>query len=52
MSFNRLYKHVENLIQNDEDVADSIPCKADILSLRKCRKGGKVRVMDVMLRLP
>jgi len=44
MAFNRLYKHIENLIQNDDDVADSTPCKADILSVRECRKdGGKVR---------
>jgi len=41
MALNRLYKHIENLIQNDEDVADSIPCRADILSVRECRKGGK-----------
>jgi uncharacterized short protein YbdD (DUF466 family) len=41
MALNRLYKHIENLIQNDEDVADSITCKADIQSVRECRKGGK-----------
>jgi len=41
MAFNRLYKHIEGLIQNDDDVADSVPCKADILSVRECRKGGK-----------
>lgn len=41
MAFNKLYKHIENLIQNDEEVADSTPCKADILSVRECRKGGK-----------
>ena len=50
MALNRLYKHIENLIQNDEDVADSIPCKADILSVRECRKGGKVRGNNVNLR--
>ena len=43
MAFNRLYKHIESLIQTDDDVGDSIPCKADILSVRECRKGGKVR---------
>mmetsp|Transcript_6236 Transcript_6236/g.15175 ORF Transcript_6236/g.15175 Transcript_6236/m.15175 type:complete len:237 (-) Transcript_6236:1384-2094(-) len=41
MAFNRLYKHIESLIQTDDDVADNIPCKADILSVRECRKGGK-----------
>mmetsp|Transcript_15928 Transcript_15928/g.36881 ORF Transcript_15928/g.36881 Transcript_15928/m.36881 type:complete len:238 (+) Transcript_15928:162-875(+) len=41
MALNRLYKHVENLIGNNEDVADSIPCKANILSVRECRTGGK-----------
>ena len=43
MAFNKLYKHIEGLIQNDDDVADSVPCKTDILSVRECRKGGKVR---------
>jgi len=41
MAFNRLYKHIENLIQTDDEVADSVPCKADILSVRECRKNGK-----------
>jgi hypothetical protein len=44
MAFNRLYKHIETLVRNDEEeVADNIPCKADILSIRECRKDGKVR---------
>lgn len=43
MAFNKLYKHVEGLVTNDEEVADSVPCKADILGVRECRKGGKVR---------
>lgn len=46
MAFNKLYKHIEGLIQNDDDVADSVPCKTDILSVRECRKGGKVRTMN------
>jgi len=41
MAFNRLYKQIETLIRTDDEVADSIPCKSDILSLRECRKGGK-----------
>ena len=44
MAFNRLYKHIETLVRNDdEEVADNIPCKTDILSIRECRKDGKVR---------
>lgn len=43
MAFNKLYKQIESLVQNDGDVADSIPCKANILGVRECRKGGKVR---------
>lgn len=50
MALDRLYKHVEDLIQNNEDVTDSIPCKADILSVRDCRNGGKVRGKDAGLR--
>ncbi len=50
MAFNRLYKHIESLLQTDDDVADSIPCKADILSVRECRKGGKVRTKIANLR--
>lgn len=41
MALNRLYKHIEDLIQNEEDVSDLIPCKTDILSVRECRNGGK-----------
>lgn len=41
MSLNKLYKQIENLIGNNEDVADSIPCKANVLSVRECRKGDK-----------
>lgn len=44
MAFNRLYKHIETLIRTDEAIADEIPCKADILSVRECRKDDKVRV--------
>ena len=50
MALNRLYKHIEDLIQNEEDVSDLIPCKADILSVRECRNGGKVRGDNVNLR--
>mmetsp|Transcript_25794 Transcript_25794/g.70875 ORF Transcript_25794/g.70875 Transcript_25794/m.70875 type:complete len:238 (-) Transcript_25794:148-861(-) len=41
MAFNKLFKHIEGLIQNDDEVNDSVPCKADILTVRECRKGGK-----------
>ncbi|KAG7363613.1 hypothetical protein IV203_026974 [Nitzschia inconspicua] len=41
MAFNRLYKHIETLIRTDDEIADNIPCKADILSVRECRKDGK-----------
>jgi hypothetical protein len=42
MAFNRLYKHIETLVRNDdEEVADNIPCKTDILNIRECRKDGK-----------
>jgi len=41
MAFNRIYKHIENLIRNDDEVADNIPCKVDILNIRECRKDGK-----------
>jgi len=41
MAFNKLTKHIENLIQNDDEVADSVPCKAGIQSVRDCRKDGK-----------
>lgn len=44
MAFNRLYKHIETLIRTDEAIADEIPCKADILSVRECRKDDKVCV--------
>jgi hypothetical protein len=43
MAFNRLYKQIETLIRTDDEVADDIPCKTDILRVRECRKGGKVR---------
>jgi len=41
MAFNRIYKHIENLVRNDDEVADNIPCKVDILNIRECRKDGK-----------
>lgn len=42
-----MYKHIETLIRTDDEVADDIPCKADILSVRECRKDGKVRNRSV-----
>jgi len=41
MAFNRIFKHIENLIRNDDEVADNIPCKVDILNIRDCRKNEK-----------
>eukprot|EP00980_Cylindrotheca_fusiformis_P015681 scaffold4518_cov149-Cylindrotheca_fusiformis.AAC.16 len=41
MAFNRLFARMESLIDNDEQVEDSIPCKSDLLNLRECRKEDK-----------
>lgn len=41
MAFNRLYKNIENLVRTNDEVADNIPCKADILNIRECRKDEK-----------
>jgi hypothetical protein len=49
MAFNKLYKHIEGLLQTDGEVSDRTPCKADILSVRECRSEGKVRKKNVNL---
>ena len=47
MAFNRLYKNIENLVRTNDEVADNIPCKADILNIRECRKDEKVRKFSI-----
>ena len=41
MVFNKIFARIESLVDSNETVEDSIPCKSDILSLRECRKGDK-----------
>eukprot|EP00934_Nitzschia_sp_Nitz4_P001957 Nitzschia sp. Nitz4//scaffold86_size83305//47973//48822//NITZ4_005263-RA/size83305-snap-gene-0.171-mRNA-1//-1//CDS//3329559253//1957//frame0 len=39
MSFNNLLSNVAGLLSSGAEVADSVPCKTDILTLRECNKG-------------
>jgi len=43
MAFNNLFARIESLVDSNETVEDSIPCKSDILGLRECRKGDKAK---------
>ena len=49
MAFNRLYKKIETLIRTEDAVPSDIPCKSDILSVRDCRKSGKVSSFFVQI---
>ena len=41
MALNGLFARMESLINSDGEVDDGMPCKSDILDLRKCRKGAE-----------
>lgn len=44
MAFNGLLSHIASLVTSDAEVADSVPCKSDVLTLRDCVKGASKEV--------